>query len=180
MSQLKILGISGSIRDKSSTHVVLHEIQKMMPAEVSFEIFDHIGKLPHFDGAEVLPTPVQEFNEKLRAADGVLICTPEYAFGVPGSLKNALDWTVGTGELDNKPTALITASLSGEKGHEAMLHIFKAINAQVPEGGSLLVSFIRAKVKDGKIVDEKMKEDMLGVCHALVKSIKAKSPAISH
>jgi NAD(P)H-dependent FMN reductase len=180
MSQLKILGISGSLRNNSSTNVVLNEIQKMMPSEVEFEIFDNIGKLPHFDGSEEIPATVQYFLDKIKAADGVLICTPEYAFGVPGSLKNALDWTVGTGEFDGKPTALITASLSGEKGHEAMLNIFTAINARVPEGGALLVPFIRAKVKEGKIVDEKMKEDVRAVCNALVNKIKAESSAIPH
>lgn len=103
VKKMKILALPGSLRANSSTQVVLHEIEKMMPSDVAFEIFDGIGMLPHFDGSEEIPPLVAAFLEKLKQADGILICTPEYAFGVPGSLKNALDWTVGTMEMNNKP-----------------------------------------------------------------------------
>ena len=63
-------------------------------------------------------------------ADGVIICTPEYAHGVPGSLKNAIDWTVGTGEFSGKPTMLITASTDGKNGHKALLETLKVIEAK--------------------------------------------------
>jgi chromate reductase, NAD(P)H dehydrogenase (quinone) len=171
MHNIKILALPGSLRANSSTHVVLHEVEKMLPADVVFEIFDDVGALPHFDGTDETPIVVQNFLDKLKAADAVLICTPEYAFGVPGSLKNALDWTVGSGELANKPTALITASTGGEKAHEAMLSILTALSVRVPEGGSLLISFIRSKIKEGKIADQKVKEEIKDVMRSLIKSI---------
>src|SRR5262249_60565012 len=69
---------------------------------------------PDLDGeGAVPPPPVHEFRGLLRAADGVLLSCPEYGHGVPGTLKNALDWIVSTGELEGKPVALIVASPSG-------------------------------------------------------------------
>jgi chromate reductase len=171
MKKIKILAIPGSLRANSSTHVVLGEIEKMIPSNVDFEIFDGVAGLPHFDGSEEIPKVAQYFLDKLKSADGILICTPEYAFGVPGSLKNALDWTVGTMEMNNKPTALITASTGGERGHESMLHTLAALSTKVSEGSSLLISFIRSKIKEGKIADEKVKEDIKVVVDSLVLSI---------
>src|SRR5258706_1664860 len=170
MKKIKILAIPGSLRANSSTHVVLNEAEQMMPTNVDFEIFDGIGELPHFDGAEEIPTVVQNFLEKLKESDGILICTPEYAFGVPGSLKNALEWTVGSMEMTSKPTALITASTGGEHGHESMLHTLRALSAQVGEGSSLLISFIRSKIKEGKISDEKVKESIQAAVNSLIQS----------
>lgn len=172
MNKIKILAIPGSLRANSSTHVVLHEIEKMLPSDVYFEIFDGVGGLPHFDGSDEIPLPVKSFLEKLTAADGILICTPEYAFGVPGSLKNALDWTVGTMEMNNKPTALITASTGGERGHESMLHTLTALSTQVADGSSLLISFIRSKIKEERIVDESVKQSIQAVINSLIATIR--------
>lgn len=171
MKKSKILAIPGSLRANSSTHVVLSEIKNMMPSDVALEIFDGVGGLPHFDGADETPSVVKSFLEKLSEADGILICTPEYAFGVPGSLKNALDWTVGSMEMNDKPTALITASTGGERGHESMIHTLTALSAKMAGGSSLLISFIRSKIKEGKIADEKVKESIQGVMNSLVRSI---------
>lgn len=171
MKKIKILAIPGSLRTNSSTHVVLHEIEKMISPDVAFEIFDGIRTLPHFDGSEEIPGMVRSFLEKLKAADGILICTPEYAFGVPGSLKNALDWTVGSMEMTHKPTALITASTGGERGHESMLHTLGALSAKVADEGSLLISSIRSKIKEGKLVDEQAKRLIQGVLDSLHRSI---------
>jgi len=168
MKKIKILAIPGSLRANSSTHVVLHEIKKMIPYDVAFKIFDDVGGLPHFDGSEEIPKAVQDFLDELKHADGILICTPEYAFGVPGSLKNALDWTVGTMEMTNKPTALITASTGGEKGHESMLQTLSALSAKVASGSSLLISFIRSKIKDGRIADEDVRQSIQRVIDSLI------------
>src|SRR5262245_9010780 len=117
MKPIKIIAIAGSIREQSSSHIVIDEFARMLPASVVFELYNNLASIPAFDGREVDPAPVKEFKDLIRSADGILICTPEYAFGVPGALKNALDWTVGTGDFVEKPVALITASSHGEKGH---------------------------------------------------------------
>ncbi|HEU5291353.1 MAG TPA: NADPH-dependent FMN reductase [Cyclobacteriaceae bacterium] len=154
MRKINILAIPGSLRPDSSSNSLLKIIANMIPENLTFEIYSGIGTLPHFDSSETPPDSVHDFREKIGAADGVLICTPEYAFGVPGSLKNALDWTVSSGEFIDKPVALITASSQGEKGHESLQHTLTAISSKQHPSTSLLISFIRAKVKDGKIIDE--------------------------
>lgn len=164
----KILAIPGSLRSDSSSYVVLNIVREMIPDEIAFEIFEGIGDLPHFNDPKETPVSVVNFKSKLKEAGGIVVCTPEYAFGVPGSLKNALDWTVGSGEFYQKPVALITASSYGEKGHQALLNIFTAIAADVPDNRQLLMSFIRARLEDGKFKDSKDYEKTRDVIDSLV------------
>ena len=175
MKKIRILALPGSLRTNSSTHVVLREIEKMIPSGVNFEIFDGVGGLPHFDGPDEVPLVVKDFLNKIKNADGILICTPEYAFGVPGSLKNALDWTVGSMEMNNKPTALITASTGGEHGHESMLLTLTALSTQVADGGSLLISFIRTKIKEGKMSDQLARQSIQALIEVLCSQCQASS-----
>jgi NAD(P)H-dependent FMN reductase len=115
---------------------------------------------------------VLDFREQLRQADAVIICTPEYAFGVPGSLKNALDWTVGSGEFINKPVALITASSQGEKGHAALLLILTAISARVIEKSSFVISFIRAKLNEkGEFKDPQTRTSLQFAIDTLIQEV---------
>src|SRR5882672_2134474 len=100
---IKILSISGSLRQNSSTHAIIHAVSGMIPAQVDFLIYNGLAALPAFNDSHDHPLSVTQLRRQLNEADGILICTPEYAFGVPGTLKNALDWTVGSGELNLKP-----------------------------------------------------------------------------
>ncbi len=153
-NKLKILAISGSLRANSSNTIILEAIKKIMPEQVEFSIYKGISGLPHFDDADRVPVAVSEWRQALLQADAVVICSPEYAFGIPGSLKNALDWTVGSGELVNKPLALITAATGGEKAHAAWLQIFTALSANIPDGCALLISYVRSKLNAaGEISD---------------------------
>lgn len=166
----RILGIPGSLRTNSSSHAILRAAAGMMPHDIEFTIYDGVGSLPHFDDTE--NEQVSGFRNLLRTADAVFICTPEYAFGVPGSLKNALDWTVSSGDFDQKPVALITASSVGEKGHAAMLQILTAISARIPEGATLLISFIRAKLNEkGEIKDAATENAVRSVVLSLLSSL---------
>lgn len=168
----KILGIPGSLRSDSSSHQLLRIIAELFPADFSFEIFTGVGTLPHFDGSENPSEPVLEFRRKVSEASAVFICTPEYAFGVPGSLKNALDWTVSSAEFVNKPVALITASSHGEKAHQSLQHTLTAISADLHPSTSLLISFIRAKIKDGKIIDAETTTLVRGFVQSFIDRLK--------
>jgi chromate reductase len=169
--KIKILGISGSLRTSSSNNVIMKVVAGMMPGNVDFKIYQGLGSLPHFDDSAVIPVAVQDFHALLRESDAVFICTPEYAFGVPGSLKNALDWTVGTGDFVNKPVALVTASSVGDKGHASLLNTLTAISADIVKGGTLLVSFVRSKLNNkGEISDAPTYNAIKEVVDTLVKS----------
>jgi NAD(P)H-dependent FMN reductase len=102
-----------------------------------------------------------------------LFCTPEYAFGVPGSLKNSLDWVVSSGELTYKPVAVITAATGGEKAHASLLYTLTAISASIVENGKLLISFIRAKMNEkNEVKDPATLEDIRKVVEALIEGIR--------
>ncbi len=109
---MRIVAISGSLRAASSNAAVLRAAAMLAPPDVQISLYTGLGELPHFN-PDLDDTPgaaVERWRTLLRAADGLLISSPEYAHGVVGSLKNALDWVVGSGELEHKPVGLINAS----------------------------------------------------------------------
>ena len=153
-----ILAISGSLREGSSNHKILQFLGKMLPNNVNYIIYGGFRDIPAFDPGidnDTPPVEVADLREKLAQADGIIVCTPEYAFGVPGALKNALDWTVSSGSFSGKPTALITASTGGENAHEALIKILGAIDAKLSPETTLLIQFVRSKLDvDGNVTDE--------------------------
>ena len=145
----------------------------MLVGKANVVIYDGLGRLPHFDDSKEEYTEVTRWRKLIKESDGVLICSPEYAFGVPGSLKNALDWTVSTGELVHKPLALITAATGGDKAHAALLNTFTALSTNVTEETSLLISYIRAKMNPaGEITDAATLEAIQKVLSSLLSTIK--------
>ena len=150
-----ILAISGSLRDGSSNHNILQFLRKLMPEGFNYITYNGLREIPAFDPGidnDNLPSPVSDLRKQLSRADGIIICTPEYAFGVPGALKNALDWTVSSGSFSGKPTALITASTGGENAHEAMVKILGAIDAKLTPETTLLIQFVRSKMDSSGII----------------------------
>lgn len=130
----------------------------MAPADIAFTIYDRLADIPPFDPGNDNDTPheaVAELRNFITNSDAVIICTPEYAYGIPGQLKNALDWMVSSGSFTGKLTALITASTGGENAHEALKKVLGAIDANRPDDITLLISFIRSKMDgNGNITDE--------------------------
>ena len=92
--KIKILGISGSLRANSSASAVLNVVSSLVPEQVEFTIYNGLAEIPAFNDCNDIPETVEAFIKLLSEADGVFFVIPEYAFGVPGTLKNALDWTV--------------------------------------------------------------------------------------
>lgn len=156
--KIKILAITGSTRKNSSNYKILKYIAEHIKTEFEVEIFEDLDQIPHFNpdlDKENPPKQVEAFRNKIIAADGVIICTPEYVFSLPGSLKNILEWCVSTTIFSGKKTGLITASASGEKGHEQLILIMKTLEAGFDENTQLLVQGIRGKInEDGKIINE--------------------------
>jgi chromate reductase, NAD(P)H dehydrogenase (quinone) len=169
-----ILAISGSLRAGSSNQAILSYLGKLAGKNITYNIYNGLADIPHFDPGLDNDNPsaaVALFRDVLAKADGIIICTPEYAYGVPGTLKNALDWTVSSGSLSEKPLALITASTGGENAHAALLLILHALNAKVAEDGALLISFIRSKMDaKGNITDEATKNAVGEAFNQLLKA----------
>jgi NAD(P)H-dependent FMN reductase len=110
---MRLLAISGSLRRSSSNTAVLHAAAQLAPDGMHIDLYPSVGELPHFNpdlDGDRPPPAVLELRRLIGACDGLLISSPEYARGVAGSLKNALDWLVSSSEFPDKPTALINAS----------------------------------------------------------------------
>jgi len=171
MSTKNIFAISGSLRSGSSNHNILRFLGGLLPAEVKYTIYENLAQIPPFDPGldnEDPPQTVVDFRNKIANADVVIICTPEYAFGVPGQLKNALDWTVSSSTLVDKQVALITASSVGDSAHASLLKTLGALSANII--ADLLVPFIRAKIdSDGYIIDEDLKASLGVVLDTILK-----------
>lgn len=173
--KIKILAISGSTRKASSNLNLIKAIADLASETFTINIFERLSDLPHFNpdlDNENIPEQVTDFRRQLREADGILICTPEYAIGVPGTLKNAIDWTVSSMEFSKKPVALITASLSGEKAHNSLLGTLLIIEAKMTADTQLLISFIKTKVNDNcKITDKETLNSITKLIQSLTEII---------
>lgn len=158
----KIFAIIGSASDNSSNLRLVEQIVLKTNNLFSWEIFDKLRKLPHFNPEQSVnntPEIILDVREKINQADGILICTPEYVFSIPSGLKNLIEWCVSTTVFSRKPTALITASALGIKGHEELQLLMKTIEASFTDKTSLLIHGIKGKITlDGEISDRATKE----------------------
>jgi len=106
---IRILAISGSLRKASCNSALLRVTAALAPEGVEVVLYGKLGDLPLFnpDLEDAAPPPVLDFRAHLTAANAILIASPEYAHGITGVLKNALDWVVGSGEFTDKPVGLL-------------------------------------------------------------------------
>ncbi len=172
---MKLLAINGSTRTQSSNRELLNAIAALYTDTFELEIFNGLTGIPHFNpdlDNDTPPEAVAAFRKMIKDADGVLICTPEYAMGVPGSLKNALDWTVSSTIFSHKPTALITASSVGQKGHAALMETLLVIECAIPETSRLVIPFVKTKIKDNTITDVITLTQVKNLIHSLLNTVK--------
>lgn len=123
----KILGISGSLRKQSFNRWALQAAQKLAPADTTIDAYDIAGLPLYNQDEEQTPTPkVADFKAKIRAADAILIVTPEYNYSIPGVLKNAIDCAsrpYGDSAWTGKPVGVIGVSVGGIGTARAQLHL---------------------------------------------------------
>jgi NAD(P)H-dependent FMN reductase len=174
-ARTRILLISGSTRGGSSNTAALRTIRAVAPAGVTAELYDGLAGLPAFnpdqDGAQV-PAPVAGLRDQLAAADAVVVCTPEYAGMLPGSFKNLLDWTVGGGELYEKPVAWVNVANEGRGGgaQETLLTVLGYVGARIVEDACRRLPVPRGSIgPDGTITDPEFRSAMTEVATSLVR-----------
>ena len=181
---MNIVAISGSLRAASTNTALVRAAAAIAPDGMDVTVYGGLADLPHFSpeldgppGVGDAPPPVRHLRGLLAGADGALVCTPEYAYGMPGSLKNALDWLVSSGELWRKPVVALSASpsaLGGEKAHAALLLTLSALEARVVAAGSLTIPFVRTKVtKEGGIADPETARALRASLAALARAVEA-------
>lgn len=161
MSKMKFAGLVGSLRKGAHSATVMRTLQELAPEGTEIEVLE-IGHLPHYDEdlkADGSPQAVLDFAAGLRAADGVVIVTPEYNRSMPGVLKNALDWVSKEPEppFADKPVAIISQSpgaLGGILANYHLRQVLSVMRADFLTGGEVAINGVAGKMADGTITDE--------------------------
>jgi chromate reductase, NAD(P)H dehydrogenase (quinone) len=162
--QIKLVGVSGSLRKGSYNTSLLHTASTLLPEDVTMEIFS-IGEMPLYNAdldmpaAKQRPAVVQQFRDLLARTDGLLICSPEYNYGIPGLLKNAIDWA-SRGEdspLLGKPVAVMGATIGmwGTVRMQMVFHnIFLYLNMKPVYKPEVLIAKAESKFDEkGRLTD---------------------------
>ncbi len=164
--QISILGFAGSLRKDSLNRALLRAALEFVPPDAKLEIFELDGIPPFNQDLEVsVPVKVQEFKSKIKAADALLIVTPEYNYSMSGVLKNAIDWASrppGNNSFDNKPAAIMSASTGILGGARAQYHLRQTLvflNVHPLNKPEIFVTLAAQKFDNsGKLQDQKTQE----------------------
>jgi chromate reductase, NAD(P)H dehydrogenase (quinone) len=165
---MNLLLISGSLRKGSYNKSIIDFIAEYCKKteKISPMIYEELGVLPIFTpdldihdlGKDKSPQKVKELRYAVKSADAVLIATPEYAFEIPGGLKNALDWLVSSGEFVDKPVSVLSASTSemgGKSANEVLMKLVHILSGVNPHEKMLAVGRVNKK-----IINEKPNEEL--------------------
>jgi chromate reductase, NAD(P)H dehydrogenase (quinone) len=174
---MRILAIPGSLGSQSSNRALLETLQTLVSGIAEIAIFDGISELPYFnpdldrEGAEAPPS-VARLRTQIAEAKALIISTPEYAHGVPGVLKNALDWLVSSPAIMDKPVALVFGSAGDASFAQAsLIETLRTMSARVVPGAVLNIPGVRRMIdKEGKIVDPRVINELRGAIDAVVKT----------
>jgi len=169
----KIFAISGSTKAISTNALYITAISRLLGREFEVINFSSIAVIPHFNpdlDQENPPQAVEELRSTIKKADGIVISTPEYAMGLPGSLKNMLDWTVSSASFSGKPVLALVASTQGEKAYQSIIDILTVIEARV---SPQLIPFAKAKINnEGAITDQETLAALKSTVDSFVASIE--------
>lgn len=155
---VRLLAVSGSLRQASSNSILLRAAERLCPAGVLVIHYEGIDQLPHFnpDLLEDLPEAVAALCSIIGQADGLLISCPEYARGIPGSFKNMLDWLVSSEEFPGKPVALFNASPRASHAQAALRLVLDTMSARIIEEASITVNLLSSRLSAESIATDPM------------------------
>ena len=174
--RVSILGFAGSLRKDSYNKALLRAAIEMVPENAVIDAFDLEGIPPFNQDLEVrLPQKVKEFKAKVRAADAILIATPEYNYSIPGVLKNAIDWAsrpYGDNVFEDKPVAVMSASIGALGGARAQYHLrqtFVFLNMHPVNRPEVFLTYAKDKIDiQGNLTDETTREKIKQLLEVLV------------
>lgn len=173
---VSVIGFVGSLRKGSYNKALMRAASELVPRDAKLEIFDLEGIPPFNQDLETnMPVRVKEFKAKIKAADAVLIATPEYNYSVPGVLKNAIDWAsrpYGDNSFKGKPVAVMSASIGMLGGARAQYHLrqsFVFLDMHPINDPEIFVTFARQKVdENGNLIDETSRKLIKELLESLV------------
>ena len=147
---MRILGISGSLRAASINSALLRTAARLAPPDIMLTVFPGVGELPLFnpDLEAALPAPVRAWHAAVAASDALLLASPEYAHGVTGAIKNALDWLVSFEPFVHKHVAVLNASARASHADAALRETLGTMSARVVEGASVTIPLRGARLTE--------------------------------
>ncbi len=178
--KIRILGFAGSLRKQSYNRALLSAAHEMALDDATLEIFDLEG-IPPFnqDLENDPPQKVKDFKARIRAADAILIVTPEYNYSIPSVLKNAIDWAsrpYGDNAFDGKPVGVMGASmgmLGTARAQYDLRRSFVFLNMYPMNQPEVMIPFAQDKVDgNGRVTDEKTRQKIRELLEALVRWTK--------
>jgi chromate reductase len=171
-----ILGFAGSLRKASYNKALLRTAVELAPKDVKIEVFD-LDEIPPFnqDFEKEPPEKVKVFKAKIKAADAILIATPEYNYSIPGVLKNAIDWAsrpYPDNAFDGKPVAIMGASTGMLGTARAQYHLrqcFVFLNMYPVNKPEVMVTYAPQKFdENGRLTDEDTRKYVAALLQSLV------------
>jgi chromate reductase len=151
---MKVLAIAGSLRAASINAAFCRAAARLAPPGVTVAVFPGLGALPLFnpDLEPDPPRPVVDFRAEVGAADALLIASPEYAHGIPGAMKNALDWLVSYEGFVAKPVAIANTSPRARHAHEALLEVLATMSATLVDEATIALPLLGGCVTEEGMV----------------------------
>jgi NAD(P)H-dependent FMN reductase len=175
---VRVLGISGSLRSASSNTALVRAAVRLAPVGVEVSIYRELAEIPPFNpdlDNEAVPAAIFRFRALLQASDAILISSPEYAHGVPGVLKNALDWLVASGELIDKPLAVINASPRATHAHASLCETLTTMSGQLVKDASITIPLAGTVLDaDGILSDACLSTSLTSAIEALALATHAR------
>jgi chromate reductase, NAD(P)H dehydrogenase (quinone) len=152
---MKVLALSGSLRAKSINSMLLRAAALLAPSEISVLAFPNLGDLPLFnpDRESDCPGLVREYQRLVAESDALIIASPEYAHGVTGTIKNALDWLVGFEPFASKPVAVLNASPRARHADAALRETLKTMAAVIVESASITIPLLGAGLDESGMIE---------------------------
>jgi NAD(P)H-dependent FMN reductase len=168
---IRLLTICGSLRSKSSNAALLEAVALVASDAVEVSCYDGLASLPQFNpdiDIDPAPVAVRALREQIAAADAVIISSPEYAHGVPGALKNALDWLVSGVEIYGKPVVLLNPSPRSLFAHPQLAETLRTMGALIAQEASVSLPIAGRGLDAAAIAgDPELAESLRGVLVAL-------------
>ncbi|MDJ0394568.1 NADPH-dependent FMN reductase [Rhodococcus sp. G-MC3] len=162
MPSRQLLLISGSLREGSTNTAAITTAASLVPAGWTAEVNRDMGELPHFnpdDDTDAVPASVARLRSAIASSDAVMMCTPEYAGGLPGSFKNLLDWTVGGMEIVGKPCAWLNVSANPSRAadaHDSLRKVLGFTGADIVDAACVHAPVTRSAVVDNGSVTSRV------------------------
>ena len=172
---MKVLAMSGSLRARSSNSAILRLAGRVAPDGIDVEIYDGLDLLPFFNpdcdrelDDPALPAEVRRLRAALGGSAALLISSPEYAHGVSGMMKNALDWLVGGPEMVERPVAVFNTSPHATHAHAALVETLRTMSARIVDDACVTIAVPRDQTDEQLAANPALTRPLMTALRALL------------